>query len=301
MDGNEDATVYRIDEHRALVQTVDLITPVVDDPYTYGQIAAANSMSDIFAMGADVITAMNIVGFDATNHPPEVLGEILAGGQNKLTEAGGVIAGGHTIETPEMLYGLSVSGFVNPSKIYRNSTIRDGDLLILTKPLGMGILTTAIKHDKLDSKSIKEVASILAQLNQKASVAMREYDVSACTDVTGFGLAGHAYEMAASKHTIRFDYDNLPILPLALPLAKQDVVPGGSFKNQKYLQNECNFTAQNAQEIIFYDAQTSGGLLISISQADAPKLLQRLQNDGYTHSSIIAQVLPKGDKILEVV
>ncbi len=301
MDGNEDATVYRIDEHKALVQTVDLITPVVDDPYIYGQIAAANSMSDIFAMGADVITAMNVVGFDAKNHPPEVLAEILAGGQNKLMEAGGVIAGGHTIETPEMLYGLSVSGFVNPSKIYRNSTMREGDLLILTKPLGMGILTTAIKHDKLDSSSIKEVASILSQLNQKASIAMREYDVSACTDVTGFGLAGHAYEMAASKYTIRFDYQKLPILAAALPLAVENIVPGGSFKNQKYLQSECSFTIKNAQEIIFYDAQTSGGLLMSVSQADAPKLLQRLKDDGYEHSSIIAQVLPKAEKILEVV
>lgn len=279
---------------------MDLITPVVDDPYMYGQIAAANSLSDIFAMGADVITAMNIVGFDGVNHPPQVLGEILAGGESKIREAGGVIAGGHTIETPEMLYGLSVSGFVHPDKIYRNNSIREGDVLILTKPLGMGILTTAIKHDKLPTKDIVKVASILSQLNMKASLAMREYDVSACTDVTGFGLAGHAYEMASSNYTIDFIYDNIPVLSEAIPLGVANVVPGGSFKNRDYLSSLCQFDSKDEHEIIFYDAQTSGGLLISVSQQDATALLTRLKDDGYEYSAIVASVTAREEKVLKV-
>lgn len=300
MSGNEDATVYRIDDTKALVQTVDLITPVVDDPFTYGQIAAANSLSDIFAMGADAITAMNIVGFDGKNHPKEVLAEILAGGESKIREAGAVVAGGHTIETPEMLYGLSVSGFINPARIYRNSTVREGDVLILTKPLAMGILTTAIKHDKLSPPNAKKVASILAQLNKDASIAMREFDVSACTDVTGFGLAGHAFEMSGGRFTISFRYGDIPILQESIPLADQGVVPGGSKKNREYLSEKCSFEPQGINDIIFYDAQTSGGLLMSVSQSDAPALLARLKNDGYEYSAIVAEVKSLGEKILEV-
>ena len=300
IEGNEDATVYRIDESKALVQTVDLITPVVDDPYLYGQIAAANSLSDIFAMGADVVTAMNIMGFDSANHPKEVLGEILAGGQSKIAECGGVIAGGHTIETPEMLYGLSVSGFVHPERIYRNNTPKVGDLLILTKPLGMGVLTTAIKNDKLDSSVIPKVASILAQLNQKASLAMREYTVSACTDVTGFGLAGHAYEMSGGKFTMQFAYEALPFIPEALPLARERVVPGGSYANQAYLEPMTAFGAEQGEDILFYDAQTSGGLLMAVSEADAPKLCERLVAEGYTYTAIVGEVLPLQDKTLIV-
>lgn len=271
----------------------------MDDPYLYGQIAAANSLSDVFAMGADVITAMNIVGFDACNHPKEVLAEILAGGENKIIECGGVLAGGHTIETPEMLYGLSVNGFIHPEKIYRNNTPRVGDLLILTKPLGMGILTTAIKRDLLEKHSILKVTSILAQLNQKASLVMRKFDVSACTDVTGFGLAGHAYEMSADKYSIAFEYNRIPVLPEAFPLASQGVVPGGSHKNKAYLESKTNFCSDE-NDIIFYDAQTSGGLLIAVSEADAFMLQKRLIEEGYEYASIVGEVRPKEEKILIV-
>jgi len=300
IEGSEDATVYKIDDNKALVQTVDLITPVVDEPYLYGQIAAANSLSDIFAMGADVVTAMNIVGFDGCNHPREVLGEILAGGQSKIAECGGVIAGGHTIETPEMLYGLSVSGFVHPDKIYRNNTPKEGDLLILTKPLGMGILTTAIKADKLDKKAIKKVGAILAQLNQKASLAMRDFKVNACTDVTGFGLAGHAYEMSANKFTMSFEYNKLPIIKEAFSLAKECIIPGGSYANQAYLEDKTAFLAEG-DDILFYDAQTSGGLLMAVKASDANALIKRLKNEGYEYASIIGEVLPKEDKVLKVI
>ena len=299
IEGSEDATVYRIDDDKALVQTVDLITPVVDDPYLYGQIAAANSLSDIFAMGADVITAMNIMGFDGYHHPKEVLGEILAGGQSKIAECGGVIAGGHTIETPEMLYGLSVSGFVHPQKIYRNNTPRAGDLLILSKPLGMGVLTTAIKADMLEKKSIGKIASILAQLNQKASMAMREFDVSACTDITGFGLAGHSYEMCGDKYSIVYEYDEIPILTQALPLAQQGIVPGGSHKNKAYMEPKTDFR-KDVDDILFYDAQTSGGLLIAVSPKDAKALKDRLIDDGYEYASIIGIVEKKAEFSLTV-
>ena len=299
IEGSEDATVYKLDDQRAIVQTVDLITPVVDDPYLYGQIAAANSLSDIFAMGAEVLTAMNVMGFDGCNHPKEVLGEILAGGQSKIAECGGVIAGGHTIETPEMLYGLSVTGMIHPERIYRNNTPQEGDLLILTKPLGMGILTTAIKGDLLEISVIHKVTDILAQLNQKASLAMREFAVHACTDVTGFGLAGHAYEMAGKQVTLAFDFANIPILPEARPLSAQGILPGGSHKNKAYLAPLTTFDTEG-DEMLFYDAQTSGGLLLSVAEADAPALQKRLLEEGYGYTAIIGEVLPRQAKVLVV-
>jgi len=246
------------------------------------------------------VTAMNIMGFDGTNHPKEVLGEILAGGQSKIAECGGVIAGGHTIETPEMLYGLSVSGFIHPKRIYRNNTPREGDVLLLTKPLGMGVLTTAIKADKLERSAISRVAAILAQLNQKASLTMRQFDVSACTDITGFGLAGHAYEMSGGRYTMQFDYDALPFVPEALPLARECIVPGGSYANQAYLEPMTAFEAEQGDDILFYDAQTSGGLLMAVSEADVCTLQQQLIAEGYEHTAIIGKVLSLRDKALIV-
>ena len=300
MDSSDDACVYKIDENNALVQSVDIITPVVDDPYFYGQIAAANSLSDIFAMGAKVATGMNIVGFDGCNHPKEILKEILEGGQSKVRECGGIVTGGHTIETPEMLYGLSVSGFVHPDKIYRNNTPRIGDLLILVKPLGMGILTTAIKADMLSDVSIKNIANILSQLNYKASLIMQEYDVSACTDVTGFGLLGHSAEMADNRVTIKFDLDSIPIMPEAKEMADMGIIPAGTYNNMSYLKSKVKYTQELDDDIVLYDAQTSGGLLIAVSSKDALKLLERLKDAGYEYSSIVAQIYEKEENILVV-
>jgi len=298
---SEDAAVYRLDSEQALVQTLDVITPVVDDPYLYGQIAAANSLSDIFAMGAEVMTAMNIVGFDACNHPREVLGEILAGGAEKVRECGGLVVGGHTIEAPEMTYGLSVTGLVHPERIYRNDTPRVGDLLILGKPLGMGVLTTAIKADLLERAKVVQVAEILAQLNYRASLAMRSFDVSACTDVTGFGLAGHAYEMSGKgKISLRFEFDRLPILPEARELAAMGIIPGGTYNNRSYLEPHTLWEIETPDDILFYDAQTSGGLLIAVAAKEAPALLDRMQNEGYSHAAIVGEVLPSGEKALIV-
>ena len=194
-ENNEDASVFQINDEQALVQTLDFITPVVDDPFVYGKIAAANALSDVFAMGAEVKTALNIVGFDKVNLPADALGEILRGGNEKIRECGGVLMGGHTIESPEMYYGLSVTGLIHPDNISRNNTAKIGHVLILTKPLGTGILSTAIKRDLLSESSTEEAAKVMQTLNYMPSVIMREYDVSACTDVTGFGVLGHGLRM----------------------------------------------------------------------------------------------------------
>jgi selenide,water dikinase len=287
---NEDASVYKIDDEKALVQTVDYITPVVDDPYIYGQVAAANSLSDVFAMGADVATALNLVGFDGCHHKPEILAEILQGGLSKVSECGGIVVGGHTIDTPEMTYGLSVAGFVHPQKIYRNNTLRVGDVLVLTKPIGMGVLTTGIKADMLAEHAVIKTANILAQLNYKASLIMREFDVSACTDVTGFGLAGHAYEMSGKNFTIEFDFEAIPIIKEAIDLANMGIIPAGTYNNKAYLDLHVEIKKDYNEEIFFYDAQTSGGLLIAVSEKDAPVLLKRLRDEGYEYSEIIANV-----------
>ena len=283
--------MYQINDATAIVQTVDIITPVVDDPYYYGQIAAANSLSDVFAMGGTVHTGLNVVGFDGTNHSPEILQEILRGGESKIKECGGSIVGGHTIKTPEMLYGLSVMGTVHPQNIYRNNTPNVGDVLILTKPLGMGILTTAIKADKLPQERIVKVIEVLAQLNYKASLAMQDYYVSACTDITGFGLLGHAMEMADDKVTLSFKKSAVPIFEEVEKLASAGVIPGGSKSNQKYLEDRVAFKV--AKDILLFDAQTSGGLLISVSEKDATGLLQRLKDEGYGYSAIIGEVFPR--------
>jgi selenide,water dikinase len=298
MDESDDASVYYLDEERALVQTVDIITPVVDDPFVYGQIAAANSLSDVFAMGGEVATAMNIVGFDGCHQPRSVLKEILAGGESKVRECGGVIIGGHTIEAPEMTYGLSVTGFVHPQKIYRNNTPRVGDILILTKPLGMGILTTAIKADMLDNATVEKVAAILATLNHKASHIMRRYDVSACTDVTGFGLFGHAYEMSFNRVSIVFDIHAVPIIEAARGMADMGIIPAGAYTNKAYLSDKVEAKGPHKDEIMLYDAQTSGGLLMAVSQEDAPKLLRHLHDEGLSDSAIVAEVQPLGGKPL---
>ncbi len=300
IDTSDDASVYKIDDDRAIVQTVDYITPVVDDPYVFGQIAAANSLSDIFAMGAEVSTALNLVSFDGCNHPKEVLGEILQGGLSKVKECGGIIAGGHTIEAPEMTYGLSVCGFIHPKKIYRNNTPRVGDVLILTKPIGMGVLTTAIKADMLEEKAVQKTADILSQLNHKASVVMQEFSVSACTDITGFGLAGHAYEMSSGKVTLEFDFDAVPIMSEAIELANMGIIPAGTYNNKEYISLYVEAKKEHKNEIFFYDAQTSGGLLIAVSQKDAPKLLKRLKDIGYGYSSVVAEVKEFSGKSLVI-
>lgn len=301
LHSNEDAAIFKIDESRALVQTVDIITPVVDDPYYYGQIAAANSLSDVFAMGGEVLTAMNIVGFDGCNQPKEALKLILDGAKSKIEECGGTLVGGHTIETPEMLYGLSVTGIIEPNKIYKNNTLRVGDVIILTKPIGVGILTTALKADMIDDNLVKYIAKLLSQLNYKASQIMKRYDTSACTDVTGFGLLGHLLEMVANKFTIKIDKKSVPIIDGAFDMADMGIIPAGTYNNMEYLSDKVEFINSGSDDIILYDAQTSGGLLISVSQKDAPALLQELKDNGYENSAIIGEVFTKDKKAISVI
>lgn len=284
-----------------MIQTVDFITPVVDDPFIYGQVAAANSLSDVFAMGAEVKTALNLVGFDSCHHDREVLSEILRGGESKVKECGGVLAGGHTIETPEMLYGLSVTGTAHPQKILRNNTLKEGDLIILTKPLGMGILTTAIKADLVGMDVIVKVADILRELNYKASVIARE-KANAMTDVTGFGLLGHLYEMSADKMSIKINFENVPYLKEAIEMASMGIIPAGSYNNQEFLKDKVEKKKELSfeEEMILYDAQTSGGLLISVNEKDAFDMLKQMQNESIK-ASIIAEVTKKEDKPLIIV
>ena len=301
-EGNEDASVYKLSDDLALVQTVDFITPVVDDPFVYGQIAAANSLSDIFAMGADVKTALNVVGFDATHYSKDVLKEILRGGEDKIKEANGVLVGGHTIKAPEMLYGLSVTGTIHPQKVIKNNTLQEGDLIILTKPLGMGILTTAIKADLLKESVIKEVIEILRELNLKASLIAREVGVNAMTDVTGFGLLGHLYEMINNKFSIEVYFDEVPYIKEALYQAKRGVIPGGSYNNKEFVKDYVEFKKKLSfeEEMILFDAQTSGGLLISLDEQKAKEYLKIASNEGI-FAKIIGQVRQKDDKLIYVV
>jgi selenide,water dikinase len=295
-EGNEDAGVYRINDELAMVQTVDFITPVVDDPFVYGQIAAANSLSDVFAMGGDAKTALNLVGFDGKNHHTEILTEILRGGMNKATECGAVIVGGHTIETPEMIYGLSCTGFVHPDKILRNNTVQEGDVIVLTKPLGLGILITAIKADLLDNATVLKVAETMKTLNYKASLIAREFDAHACTDVTGFGFLGHLREMSGSVKTIEVDSASVPFFSEALSMAAMGIIPAGSYANKEYLTPHVRFqnSINSDLEMILFDAQTSGGLLISVRPENASKMVERCQNEGIP-AAIVAHVVAKTD------
>jgi len=299
---SEDAAVYKINENEAIVQTLDFITPVVDDPYIYGQIAAANSLSDVFAMGAEVKTAMNIVGFDKCNLPQEALGEILRGGNDKIKECGGVLLGGHTIESPEMYYGLSVTGIIHPSKVLRNNGAKPGDVLVLTKPLGMGVLTTAIKRDLLDMDSMREAVKIMAALNHKTSQIMREFRVNACTDITGFGLLGHAMESCNEDISLSIDSSNVPMLEIAKVKANERIIPGGTKKNQIYLEDKIEFKndLDFATKTLLFDAQTSGGLLVSIHKDDAQDFLNKIQDLTFGYAKIIGEVVPKRTKDIEV-
>ena len=295
-DTSEDASVYQINEDQAIVQTLDFITPVVDDPYIYGQIAAANALSDVFAMGADVKTAMNIVGFDKKNISKEALGLILSGGNEKIKECGGVLLGGHTIESPEMYYGLSVTGMIHPDKILRNNTPKIGHVLVLTKPLGMGILSTAIKRDLLPLNTIKDCAKIMASLNYLPSKIMRKYNVSSCTDITGFGLMGHALECTNEFVTFSINSSAVPIVYEAIELANNDIVPGGTKRNIKYVEEKITYMPNLPLycKTLLCDAQTSGGLLIAMDEKDAIEYVKEVEELSFGYASIIGNVIPRG-------
>ncbi len=285
----DDAGVYRLSDDLALVQTVDFFTPVVDEPYWFGAIAAANALSDVYAMGGRPLTALNIVGFPVGTLPLDVLAEILRGGGDKAREAGVTLVGGHTVDDTEPKYGLSVTGLVHPDKIYTNAGARAGDLLVLTKPLGSGIATTAIKQEKA-SPSLKEaVIVVMATLNRDAAEAMVESGAHAATDITGFGLLGHLGEMAAGSGLAATVFAAAaPVLAGVLDLAEQGVVPGGTRRNLQSLGDRLIFddATPEAMRLVLGDAQTSGGLLIAINPDACPALLEGLRRRGVTGAVI---------------
>lgn len=296
IDTSDDAGVYRLNESTALVQTVDFFTPIVDDPYLFGQIAAANSLSDVYAMGATPLTALNIVAFPNCKLPGEVLGAILKGGQAKVAEAGAVIIGGHTIDDTEPKYGLSVTGLVHPDKVWTNAGAKPGDCLLLTKPLGTGILSSAARAD-LFPQGVQAAIDSMAALNATAAKVAAGYTVHACTDITGFGLAGHVYEMAAgSQVDIELDSAALPLLPEAADAAAMGFVPGGAYSNRKYL-TQVDFDGDVPENIrdICFDPQTSGGLLLSVPAAESEDLLAALQAAGLAAARIIGEVTGMGE------
>ena len=294
-DTSDDAGVFKLSDDLAIVQTLDFITPVVDDPYVYGQIAAANSLSDVFAMGAEVKTALNIVGFDKKNLSKDALGEILRGGFEKIKECNGVLLGGHTIESPEMYYGLSVTGTIHPNNVIRNNSAKVGDFLVLTKPLGMGILTTAIKRDLVDISTIKECAKIMASLNYLPSRIMRKYRVNSCTDITGFGLLGHAFECINEDISFNLFCDEIPLVKEAIALAIEGVIPGGTKKNMKFCEDKILYKKdlEEYYKAILCDAQTSGGLLIAMNKDDAKEYIKEVEDFSFGYAKIIGEVIAK--------
>lgn len=276
---SDDAAVYRIDEKTVLIQTVDIFPPVVDDPYQYGQIAAANALSDIYAMGGRPRLCLNICCFPE-DLPKDVIKGIMTGGYEKIQEAGAIVAGGHSIKDAEPKYGLCVTGFAAPEDILTNGGAREGDLLILTKPLGTGILNTAAKAGLLGEGALKPLVESMAALNKTAFEIMRKYPVHGCTDVTGFGLLGHAAEMAeASGLSLVLEAGALPLLPEAREMARAGLVPGGAYNNRKWLDGKVEFQAGVPvdTEDICFDPQTSGGLLIALGEKEAGRLLTELQ------------------------
>lgn len=279
----DDAAVYRLTPEIALVQTVDYITPLVDDPYTFGQIAAANSISDVYAMGGRPLLALSVVAFPTDALPLAVLGEILRGGMDKAEEAGVRVVGGHSIDDREPKYGLAVTGIVHPDRVLRNSTARVGDRLILTKPLGMGIVSTAIKRDLASKDLIERAARVMSALNKNAAAAALEVGVHACTDVTGFGLLGHLRELvSASRVSAEIQFHRVPVLREALELAAQGVVPGGTKRNLSFVEPFVSFDdgVDAADRLILADAQTSGGLLLAVEPERRDGLLRGLHAHG---------------------
>jgi selenide,water dikinase len=290
----DDAGVYRIREDLAIVHTLDFFPPIVDDPYDFGAIAAANSLSDVYAMGGKPSSALNIVGYPPKTVPLEALDQILRGGAEKAHEAGVAIIGGHTIKTKEPIYGLAVVGTVHPEKIISNAGAKPRDSLILTKPLGTGIITTAIKKGMVGDDVIQRVVEIMSFLNRYASEAMLEIGINACTDVTGFGLLGHLCEIAeTSKVGAEIDVSTVPMIESGLELAKDRVVPGGTLANLKYAEERVDWDkgVTDEEKLILCDAQTSGGLLICVAERKAAGLLENLKSKGVSEAALVGRII----------
>ncbi len=301
-DTSDDAAVYKINEETALVQTLDFFTPVVDDPYVYGQIAAANSLSDVYAMGGQPLTAMNIVCFSDCLEL-EVLEQILKGGADKTAEAGALLVGGHSVKDNEPKYGLSVTGTVHPEKVLTNNTARVGDYLILTKPLGLGVLNTAIKADAASKEQYDMAVETMITLNKYAIESLEGLNISSCTDITGFGFLGHAYEIAkGSKVSLEVYSDKVPLIKGAVEFANMGMIPMGAYSNKSYIEDyiQVGANVEEAIEDLLYDPQTSGGLLLAIHEDDVEKALERLSTGIDTQFAVVGKVINKKDEAIYI-
>ena len=289
----DDAGVYKVSDELALIQTVDFFTPIVDDPYDFGRIAAANALSDVYAMGGTPQTAMNIVAWPMEKMGKEGLREMLSGGAAVLREANTVLLGGHSIEDDELKYGLSVTGYVHPRRILANQGFRVGDCLVLTKPLGTGIVNTAIKGGLASAETTRRVTHLMATLNRRAAEIMVQFHVSACTDITGFGLLGHIAEMIAGTAVgVTIESARVPVIAEAVEFASMGFVPVGAHKNRLFRQDMV-LAADGFDPVmrdILFDPQTSGGLLIGCGEEDVAELIKRLQDNGVSEAALIGYV-----------
>lgn len=288
----------------ALIQTVDFFTPVVDDPFSFGQIAAANALSDVYAMGGTPKTAMNLVAFPAKDMDISILRSIIEGGLDKMREAGVVLVGGHTVEDAELKYGLSVTGFVHPDRILTKKNLKPGDRLILTKPLGTGIINTAIKGGLASERIIAQVTESMAALNKNAAEVMADYPVHACTDITGFGFLGHLSEMVVGSGCgVRIDALGVPVLPETLEYAAMGLIPAGAYRNRDFRLFMVDFasTVDRTLRDVLFDPQTSGGLLISVAPQEAENLLRDLRTKGMHDAALVGEVFaePEGRIVVE--
>ena len=303
MERAEDAGVYKLTGDLAIVQTVDFFTPIVDDAHQFGQIAVTNALSDVYAMGGRPLTALNIVCFPRDAMDISVLQDVLRGGMDKMHEAGVILVGGHTVEDPELKYGLAVTGTIHPDKVIQNCTARAGDKLILTKPLGTGIISTAIKGGKADEESVESIVRSMTALNRTASELMVEVGVDACTDITGFGLLGHAGEMIEGSDVgMVIDAASVPCFPGAKKLAEMGMIPGGLRRNRDFRKNMVDIGTnipEFLQDILF-DPQTSGGLLIAVPENKASKLLDELHEKGVSEAVIIGDVVAQNKGRIQV-
>jgi len=304
MERADDAGVYKLTDELAIVQTLDFFTPIVDDPYTFGQVAVANALSDVYAMGGRPLTAMNIVCFPVKTMDMSVLRKILAGGLDKMREAEVILVGGHSVEDQELKYGLSVTGIIHPAKVILNTGAKVGDKLLLTKPLGTGIINTALKGGLADEGAVSKAIECMTTLNRKASEMIMEVEVHACTDVTGFGLLGHACEMIEGTDVgMVICSSSVPILPETEVYAQMGLIPAGTIRNRDFRLPMIELATEisDVRLLILFDAQTSGGLLISVPDSEVKPLVERMREHGIQDAAIIGEIVaePKGKIIVK--
>jgi selenide,water dikinase len=292
LDTYDDAAVYQLQDDLAIIQTVDFFTPIVDNPYAFGQIAAANALSDIYAMGGEPLTAMNIICFPVQEMDISVLQEILKGGLDKIKEAGALLVGGHSVEDTELKYGLSVLGKIHPDRVLTNKGARPGDKLVITKPIGTGIINTAIKGNLVQEDVILEVTNIMSMLNRSAVEVFGSFDISACTDITGFGLLGHAGEMIDDQEVGLIIYpDRIPFIREVLNLARMGIVPGGTRRNLDFRKRQLIGADEIEPSLldVLFDPQTSGGLLVAVNPRHAEELVATLRKTDMKMTSLIGE------------